>query len=444
MMIVNAELLSILLRDNPWIREPGRLSAWFRDKVPEHFIRRIGMDDARERWHEADRAHLLVGPRQAGKSTLFWRHLAEQRKPVLYFDSEQRAVQQACRSAPLFLEQLESVVDSSVTLFFGEVQHLDDAGLFFKGLADRKPGVPILVTGSSSYHLGVRTRESLAGRATRHRLLPFSLAEVTQDAATMASALADREIGQAFERHLVYGGFPAVWPSDRPEVILTDLLEAFVLRDASDLFQIQKPDAFRRLLALLAGQVGHVVNLTEWSSVLGVHRQTVESYLEILEASHILAFLSPYAGGKRSELTSRPKVFFVDGGLRHRLLHDFRPLDQRVDRGAALENWVFSEIWKLLPFDASLHFWRSTSGAEVDFVAAHAQEIQAVEVKAAALQKPRLSRSARSFLKAYAPRQLLLVNTGLEHEEVIDGVPVRWILPHQLARHVTFRSAAGL
>lgn len=436
------ELLSIVLRDNPWLRQPDRLSSWLASRTPSNLLPRLGVEAARRRWDEVDRIHLLVGPRQAGKSTLFWRHLAERDGKVLYFDCEQGPVQQACRSAPLFLDELESLTADPVCLFFDEVQHLEEAGLFFKGLADRRPGVPILVTGSSSYHLGARTRESLAGRATRHRLLPFSLAEVTQDSEALAPAVAEAERSSRFERHLIYGGFPAVWLSDQPEVILTDLLEAFVLRDASDLFQIQKPAAFRRLLALIAGQVGHVVNYTEWSGILGVHRQTVESYLHILESSHILGNLAPFAGGRRSELTSRPKVFFVDGGIRNRVLNDFRPIDQRIDRGAVLENWVYTEIWKRLPFEASVHFWRSTSGAEVDFVVAHGDELIAVEVKAGALRRAKLSRSARSFLQAYSPKTFLLVNTALEHEAEVEGVPVRWILPWQLARHLKFGTEA--
>ena len=66
-----------------------------------------------------------------------------------------------------------------------------------------------------------------------------------------------------------------------------------------------------RLMQLIAGQVGSLVNSSEWASILGIGRDTVASYVEILEASHIVATLPPYAAGKRSELTSRPKVYLV-------------------------------------------------------------------------------------------------------------------------------------
>lgn len=391
---------------------------------------------ARVRWGESDRAHLVIGPRQAGKSTAIWSHLAERGEPALFLDCEQELVREWCRSAPLFLADLEKLVPGPVPLFFEEIQHLEEAGLLLKGLVDRRIGVPILVTGSSSYHLGAQTRESLAGRATRTRLLPFSLAEVCQDLSDRPEIVRERLREERFARHLVFGGYPAVWLSETPEVLLNDLLEAVVLRDASDLFRIARPDAFRQLLRLLAGQVGQLVNLSEWASVLGISRDTVASYLEILESSHVVMVLSPFAGGKRVELTARPKVFPVDTGLRNRLAFDFRPLEERTDAGPLLESWVAAELWKALPEGATLHFWRSTSGAEVDFVVARGDRILPVEVKASRLGRPVFSRSLRSFLEAYRPVTVLVVNPGLAHRERAGATEVEWIHPIHLAERV--------
>ena len=131
----------------------------------------------------------------------------------------------------------------------------------------------------------------------------------------------------------------------------------------------------------------------------------------------MVALLSPFAGGKRVELTARPKVFLLDNGIRNRLVHDFRPLEERTDTGPLLENWVAAELWKALPEDATLHFWRSASGTEVDFVVARGERILPIEVKAGRLGRPLVSRSLRSFLDAYQPAATLIVNTGLTHRE---------------------------
>jgi predicted AAA+ superfamily ATPase len=292
------------------------------------------------------------------------------------------------------------------------------------------------VTGSSSYHLGARTRESLAGRATRTRLLPFSLPEACQDLADRPALVGDRLREERFARHLAFGGYPAVWLSATPEVLLTDLVEAVVLRDASDLFRITRPDAFRQLLRLIAGQIGSLVNLSEWASILGISRDTVASYLDILESGHIVMMLSPFAGGKRVELTARPKVFLLDNGIRNRLVHDFRPLAERTDAGHLLENWVATELWKVLPEGATLHFWRSAGGAEVDFVMALGDRILPIEVKTEARGRPMISRSLRGFLEAYQPATALMVNLALTHTARSGETAVEWLLPWQLSGRV--------
>jgi predicted AAA+ superfamily ATPase len=433
---MNRDTQALIVRDNLWLESQGQLDDWLRFRLPDPFVPRKAVERVRERWREPNRAHLVIGPRQAGKSTTIWQHLANAGEPVLFIDCEQALVREWCRSAPLLLGDLEGLLPRKVTLFFEEVQHLDEAGLLLKGLVDRRPGVPIFVTGSSSFYLRSRTRESLAGRASRTRLFPFSLAETLWDLSGQPELQRLRKADERFHRHLVFGGYPAVWLNQDPEIILTDLVEAIILRDASDLFRINKPDAFRRLLRLAATQVGNLINLSEWASIVGVSRDTAASYIEILESTHVLRTVSPFAGGRRSELTRSPKVYFLDNGVRNRLLHDFKPIEERVDKGALFENWVFSELWKQLPDGATLHFWRSTSGAEVDFVVVHGEKLLGVEVKTTAPRRTKLPRAVRSFLQAYRPQKLLVVNMGYTAAEQVGVTDVRWIEPTQLADHL--------
>ncbi len=418
-----------MLSDNPWLRDDRRLTGWLEAQVPRPFVPRAAGHANADRWGDPRRAHLVVGPRQAGKSSVLWAHLSGSGEAALHLDCEQALVRSWCSSAPLFLDDLRSLVTEPVTLLFDEVQHLDEAGLFIKGLVDRRYPRPLLVTGSSSYHLGAKTRESLAGRATRTTLLPLSFAEVCQESSGKPDEIRRLEVEKHLARHQVLGGYPEVWLSDEPEPLLADLVESFILRDASDRFRIERPDALRRLLRLLARQVGSLVNLAEWASLLGISRDTVASYLAILEESHIVTTLRPYAGGRRSELTSRPKVFLVDPGVRNHLVGDLRAPDERTDIGQLLESWVLSELLKGLPRDRTLHFWRSTSGAEVDFVVAGPDRLVAIEVKAQRLARPSLPRACRSFIEAYEPERFLLINRGLAHEETVGRTRVIWTTP---------------
>ena len=333
---------------------------------------------------------------------------------------------------------LKGIVTTPSVLFLEEAQHLKEAGLFIKGLVDRRPGFPVIATGSASYHLIARTRESLAGRARRARVFPFSLDEVSAPShRSLAPALARAQRLDCFERHVRIGGYPAVWQSVEPRLELAELVDAFVIRDASDLFEIQRPEAFRLLLQLAARQVGSAVRLSEWSSLVGVSVPTVSKYLSHMEESHILVQLPLFAGGKRAELTQAPKVYFVDVGLRNWLVGDLGALDSRGDRGPALEAWVFSELHKTLPFGTWLGWWRTRGGAEVDFVARNGDLLVGVEVKASQLREPKITRSARSFIDAYSPRRFLVANLGLEHVENLDDTVVEWCHPIDIARRVT-------
>ncbi len=431
---MDRDLQTILLHDNPWIEKPGSLPGWFRSHLPEPFIPRRILAAAADQWRQTDRAHLVVGPRQAGKSTAVWAHLEAVAKPALFIDCEQSLVQQWCRSAPLFLADLETITPSTpLTLFFEESQHLENAGLFLKGLVDRGTGAPILVTGSSSFHLGAAVRESLAGRATRERLLPLSFHEVSRDLNHTAPLARPRELERRLERHVVYGGYPEVWLAESPGNLLANLVEAIILRDASDLFRIGRPDAFRRLLRLAAGQAGNLVNLSEWASILGISRDTVAAYLEILETGHIVALVPPYAGGRRSELTKTPKVFFIDNGIRNHLVHSFEPPEDRVDAGSTVENWVFGELRKALPFGLDIHFWRSTSRAEVDFVIDTGAMIIGLEVKAGRSGRQSIPRSARSFIEAYRPRHFFIVGNDRFDPQRIEETEVAWITLDEVA-----------
>ena len=342
-----------------------------------------------------------------------------------------------CTSPAQFLADLEDVLPSPAALLFEEVQHLDEAGLFLKGVVDMRPGCPVLATGSSSFHLIARTRESLAGRATRVRLLPFGLEELSASEGDMPRLIAESRRRERYERMLLYGGYPEPWLSNEPSLRLGELVESVVVRDASDRFRIDEPVAFRKLLRLMAGQVGNLVCLSEWAAICGVSAKTVARYASILEESHIVSLVRPWLSGKRAELTSAPKVFFIDNGIRNAVLGRFAALDRRDDLGALAENWVYGEICKAThPLLDGVGHWRTRSGAEVDFVVELGGRIVAVEVKAGPSPRRRLSRSARSFIAAARPDRFLMIHGGETGEEEVDGCLVVWAGPTRLVEEL--------
>lgn len=425
---MESALLETLRVHNPWLDRPEEQQALLAASLPVPFIAR-----RRKLELKPGRAELVVGPRQAGKSTWIREVLAHRESPVLILHAEEPRIRELARSPALVLASLAEVLAPETLLVLEEVQQLEEAALFIKGLVDLERQRRLVATGSSSFELGARTRESLAGRARRTELLPFSLEElaalVPKD---LAPAIRDARLLELWERLVVTGGYPEPWFDADPAAALYQLVESFVLKDTSDLHQIERPAVFRKLLELAAADTGNLVNLSEWAGVAQASRNTVGRYLEIAEDAHVLRQVMPFAEGKRAEVTGTPKVFYLDNGLRNAVFGGFRPSRERADRGALWENAVFNELAKRLELLDEIRFWRSKGGAEMDFVVRRRERMVAIEVKASELIRPIVSRSSHSFLAAYRPACLGVVNASLRLDLVEDGIPVRFVRPWEL------------
>ena len=419
---------------NPWLRDLAAFPEVARSRFAAPYVQRLlpAADD----WPVAGRAHLLIGARQVGKSTWLWHRLREAGTPPLFIDAGELLVRSWAVSSALASRDIQALVGPAAPVLLDEAQNLDEAGLFVKGLVDSGLPNPLYVTGSSSWHLGSRTRESLAGRAVRARMDPLSLAEVSAGVAGMSETIRRAQVRELALRQTVVGGYPDAWLAQEPERVLFRLLESFVIRDASDFFGIQQIDGFRRLLDLVAGQQGAVINTSEWASICEVSRPTVVRWLDILKEGQIVFSPRPFAGGRRAEATGRPKVYLCDPGIAAALLRRHTPFETREDRGRLLESWVGAELRKqvhpLHPGEELL-FWRTRSGAEVDFVLRRGDELVGIEVKARALRKPRLSRSSRSFIDAYAPGRFYVLHLGDDFEETLGSTEILWRGPERLA-----------
>ena len=434
---MHSDLLALIQLGNPWLLQPERFPAEAHHRTSERWIARTRLE--REDWPARGKANLLIGGRQVGKSSALWRRCIDRDEAPLFVNAEEPAIREWSRSPTRVLDDLRGLLRPGMPVLLEEAQQLPEAGLLCKGLIDGGLEAELLVTGSSAFHLKARTRESLAGRAARATLFPLSLVELSRDLDDLPPILRADAIRRRALEHMVRGGYPEVWLAERPEDVARKLLEAFVIRDASDLFRVQHLDVFRRLLQLLAGQAGSLSNRSEWATVCEVSSETVRAYVDILVETHVAFRVFPFAGGKRAELTSRPKVYLADSGIRSVLVRRWEPFSQRVhaaDRGATFESWVGGELRKhlspLLPGD-ELRYWRTRSGAEIDFVIPRPDGVLAFEAKATAMKRPKLTRSARSFIDAYQPRAFYVVNLALEASERLGETQVHWVPPEALA-----------
>ncbi|RJR22520.1 MAG: ATP-binding protein [Desulfobacteraceae bacterium] len=434
--MITIEASNRIRQMNPWILTPSRAKELLSPFLPERYVMRE--IDSVSAPH--GRALLVAGPRQAGKSTLVWQQAVSFSPDILFLNMEDPLLRIACSQPIDVIEHLRNDYPFVRALFIDEVQHIEEAGLFIKALVDAKLNMKIWVTGSSSFDLKSKTRESLAGRASRRYLLPFSLWELRKQVSA-GNPIAEKHACDTILSHqLIFGGYPAVYlslESQSKQMILSDLVEALILRDASDLFKIKRVDAFRKLLTLLSGQIGNLINISELASICNVDAGTINSHIEILHESHIVRRLLPFSGGKRREITSASKVYFIDNGIRNQLLNNLgTDIELRIDRGALFENWAFSEICKALSFQDSIRFWRSKSGAEVDFVIEHAGRIYGLEVKYTRLKHPEISRSSWSFIEGYDPDDFAVLNMDLDYSFDSEKGRVEFITPMTLGKWV--------
>ncbi len=234
-------------------------------------------------------------------------------------------------------------------------------------LVDHMPSVSIIASGSSPFDLSNKISEPLTGRQKILLLFPISVLEWQEQFGTM-------DVMQKLEDFLVFGMFPEVlqMPNIQDKIeYLNTLRDSYLFRDVLILENIRNAAKLTRLLQLLAYQIGKHVSLSELAGQLGLSKQTVERYLDLLEKVFIIKRVSGFSRNLRKEITKSNRYYFLDNGIRNALINNFNSLSSRDDVGMLWENFIFAERLKrntYLRRFANYYFWRTYSGQEVDLV----------------------------------------------------------------------------
>jgi hypothetical protein len=316
---------------------------------------------------------VITGPRQSGKTTL-----ARWMAPSLpYFSLEDPDTRAFATDDPRgFLSQ---AADGAI---LDEVQRCPDLFSYIQRMVDEDGRMGrFLLTGSSQFELISSITQSLAGRASLLTLLPFSLGEL-QAAGREPKVLDDL---------LRSGLFPPVYdrPVD-PTVWLQDYVATYLERDVRQILRIQDLATFQRFVQLCAGRIGQLLNVSSLAADAGITRITAESWLSVLQASHLVHLVRPWSVNVSKRLIKSPKLYFCDCGLAAWLIGIRRTehLTAHPHRGALFENWVVSECIKArvnAGLRPDVYFLRDKEGHEVDLVVETAPGvIQAVEIKSGA------------------------------------------------------------
>lgn len=340
-----------------------------RAAFPPHTIPRIAGDAARKRLAGFP-ILTITGPRQSGKTTLS-RLLAPELPYFSLEDPDTRAF--ATEDPRAFLRQ------ASDGAILDEVQRVPDLFSYLQGVVDtdRRMGRFIL-TGSSQFEIIESITQSLAGRAAMLTLLPFSLAEL--QAAGQAPSSVDA---------LLYAGlFPPIYDRPvEPNSWLQEYISTYLERDVRQILNIQDLATFQRFVQLCAGRIGQLLNMTSLAADAGITRVTAESWLSVLQASHLVFLVRPWFTNLNKRLIKSPKLYFCDPGLAAWFLgvRTASHISAHPQRGAMFENWVMTELLKAQTnrgIKPSLHFLRDKEGNEIDvLIETGPNSFQAVEIK---------------------------------------------------------------
>jgi len=265
-------------------------------------------------------------------------------------------------------------------LFIDEAQRIPELGINLKLLADEIPELKILVTGSSSFEIASKVSEFLTGRKQVFTLHPLSFQEIGQIKNPF-------ELDDQLEDLLIHGSYPEVYTcinKKESEEILYEISDSYLYKDILELSSIKYPRKLKDLLRLLAYQIGSEVSISELSRNLGINRETVENYLDLLEKSFVIFRLSAYSRNLRKEIRKQDKFYFFDLGIRNAIIDNFKYLNHRNDIGSLWENFIIAERKKVLDYNgihSSTYFWRTYTGAELDYIEEKDNCLKAFEIK---------------------------------------------------------------
>jgi predicted AAA+ superfamily ATPase len=351
---------------------------------------------------------VLLGPRQAGKTSLLQLLQTQFRLPIAWWNGDETDIRTLLENPTS--TQLKSLIGKNKTIVIDEAQRIKNIGLCLKLISDNLKDVKVVATGSSAFELANKVNEPLTGRKWEFHLYPLSFAEMVSHTDLMNEK-------RLLHHRLVYGYYPEiVTTAGEEQNLLKQLANSYLYKDILTWERIQKPDKLEKLVQALALQVTQLISYHELGQLCGLNAETVEKYINLLEKAFVVFKLPAFSRNPRNELKKSYKIYFYDNGLRNAVVNQFNPLPLRNDVGQLWENWFISERMKWLTNNekaVSRFFWRTLAQQEVDYIEEANGKIVAFECKWSSTKKDKVN---RAFANAYPKAETNVVHPENMHE----------------------------
>jgi predicted AAA+ superfamily ATPase len=297
------------------------------------------------------------------------------------------------------------ILEGITLLALDEAQAIPDIGHKLKLMIDEIPGLCIIAGGSSSFDLQNKAGEPLVGRSVHFRLTPFSQKEI-------ASQENPLETRQNLEARLVFGSYPEVVNlanSKQQEEYLRELVNAYLFKDILAVDGLKNASKMQSLCRLIGFQTGSEVSYEELGRQLGLSKNTIEKYLDLLSKVFVVYRLGAYSRNLRKEVSKAGKWYFCDTGVRNALIGNFNAPAIRQDTGALWENYLINERLKNVYTTGeagNFYFWRTYDQQEIDLIEESGDALAAFEFKWGD-KKPKIP---AAFAGAYPRASYRLIN----------------------------------
>ncbi|MDH4099519.1 MAG: AAA family ATPase [Nitrospirota bacterium] len=339
----------------------------------------------------------LLGPRGTGKSTMIKNLFPE----AFYVDLLLPDVFRNYLARPERLRELVHAHSDREVFVLDEIQKVPELLEVVHSLLEEKKGLRFVLAGSSARKLRKAGTDLLGGRAVMRRMHPF-----------MAGELKEKF---SLEAALRYGMLPVVLDSADSMATLHAYIDLYVREEVQAEGLTRNIGNFTRFLEAASFSHGSILNISNIARECGVERKVVEGYLHILEDLLLACRLPVFARRAMRATVQHPKLYFFDAGV-YSTLRPSGPLDRPEEKdGVALEGLVLQHLraWVDLRHpDATIYFWRTSAGSEVDFIVYGRGIFQAIEVKNSQVVHPQDIKALKSFGQDYPEADRILLYRG--------------------------------
>jgi len=345
---------------------------------------------------------IIYGARQVGKTTLIEMIGKNYEDKSIYLNCDEPDIRGLLADATS--TKLKNLVGQKKLVLIDEAQRVKNIGITLKLFVDQIKDIQVIATGSSAFELSNVINEPLTGRKYEFHLYPISMRE-------LSSSFGWIETNRLLEDRIIYGMYPEIIlnPNEK-KTLLKEITRSYLFKDILSYEGIRKPEILEKLVIALAAQIGSEVSYNELANTVGIDKDTITKYIDILEKAFIIFRLPPFSKNLRTEITKMRKIYFYDTGIRNTLIANFNNLETRNDKGALWENFMISEKLKMnmaLNIDAKSYFWRTSQQQEIDYIEEIDGNLNTYEFTFNEKKKKQIS---KTFLNAYKTKTNLIIN----------------------------------